>query len=103
MYFLGVDVGSSKTHALVVDEQGTIKGFGEFGPGNQESVGFSGLQEVLVEATSKAMHQSRLSMSDIVSTGLGLSGYDWSSEDSDFRKTILASGIMILFGSSMTL
>lgn len=92
-YFLGVDVGSSKTHALVVDDQGNIKGFGESGPGNQESVGFSGLKEVLIEATSRALHQSQLSMSSIVSTGLGLSGYDWSSEDADFRKTILASGI----------
>lgn len=92
-YFLGIDVGSSKTHALVMDDHGVIKGFGESGPGNQEGVGFSGLKDVLVEATTLALSQSRLKMSDIVATGLGCSGYDWSSEDADFRKTILASGI----------
>jgi N-acetylglucosamine kinase-like BadF-type ATPase len=92
-YFMGIDVGSSKTHALIVDDQGVIHGFGESGPGNQESVGFSGLKKVLVEATSKALAQSQLGMSSITYTGLGLSGYDWISEDMDFQKTILSSGI----------
>ena len=28
-YFLGIDVGSSKTHALIVDETGQCVGFGK--------------------------------------------------------------------------
>jgi N-acetylglucosamine kinase-like BadF-type ATPase len=92
-YFMGIDVGSSKTHALVVDDKGVIKGFGESGPGNQESVGFSGLKEVLTEAIGRALDQAHLNMSSIVSTGLGLSGYDWISEDEDFRKTFFDAGI----------
>lgn len=30
-YYLGVDVGSSKTHALIVDEGGNCVGFGKGG------------------------------------------------------------------------
>lgn len=92
-YYLGLDVGSSKTHALVVDEKGIIMGFGESGPGNQESVGFQGLQAVLVESVNGALRQAGVGMDQIVATGLGLSGYDWSSEDVDFTRTILAVGI----------
>ncbi len=38
-YFLGVDVGATKTHALIADEAGAGVGFGAGGPGNHEVVG----------------------------------------------------------------
>ena len=34
MYFLGLDVGSSKTHALITDAAGRCRGFGAAGAGN---------------------------------------------------------------------
>ena len=40
-YFLGIDVGGSKTHALIADEQGRACGFGKAGPGNQRLNGSS--------------------------------------------------------------
>jgi N-acetylglucosamine kinase-like BadF-type ATPase len=35
-YFLGVGVGSTKSHALIGDENGRVTGFGHSGPGNWE-------------------------------------------------------------------
>ena len=35
-YFLGVDVGSSKSHSLIADETGQTCGFGAGSPGNWE-------------------------------------------------------------------
>jgi len=39
--FLGVDIGSSKSHAIIADERGNVLGFGEGGPGNHEVVGYA--------------------------------------------------------------
>lgn len=38
-YFLGVDAGGSKTHALVVDASGHVLGFGSAGGGNHQVAG----------------------------------------------------------------
>jgi activator of 2-hydroxyglutaryl-CoA dehydratase len=43
---LGVDIGGTKTRALLVDENGSVLGFGKAGPGNHESVGWDGLTGV---------------------------------------------------------
>jgi len=42
-YFLGVDGGGTKTHALIADECGYALGFGAGGPGNWEDVGLDGM------------------------------------------------------------
>ena len=42
-YFLGIDVGSSKTHALIVDETGQCVGFGKSSGGNHQGVGYERL------------------------------------------------------------
>ena len=42
-YFLGVDIGATKTHALIADATGRVVGFGQAGPGNHETVGYEGL------------------------------------------------------------
>ena len=46
-YFLGVDIGGTKSHALIADETGRAIGFGEAGPGNYEDVGYAGLATAL--------------------------------------------------------
>ncbi len=53
-YFLGIDVGGTKTHALLADENGQIVGFGHAGPGNYEMVGVDGLAQALLDATREA-------------------------------------------------
>ena len=57
-YFLGVDVGGTKTHALIADESGQALGFAAGGPGNWEGVGYDGLTRVLLEVTSGALAQA---------------------------------------------
>ncbi|MRR32700.1 ATPase, partial [bacterium] len=36
-YYLGADLGGTKTRVIVVDHQGQTLGFGESGPGNHET------------------------------------------------------------------
>ena len=79
-YFLGVDAGGTKTHALIADETGTAVGFGLGGPGNWESVGYEGFTRNLLDITSQALESSGISLSQIAGAGLGLAGYDWPSQ-----------------------
>jgi N-acetylglucosamine kinase-like BadF-type ATPase len=80
LYFLGVDIGGTKSHALVSDDQGNALGFGTFGPGNHESVGYDGLQAALQAVTGKALVMAGLSMDQLSAGGFGVAGYDWPSE-----------------------
>ena len=52
-YFLGVDIGATKSHALVAEEDGRAVGFGEGGSGNYETVGWDGLPFCLDSVVSE--------------------------------------------------
>jgi N-acetylglucosamine kinase-like BadF-type ATPase len=79
-YFLGADVGSSKTRLLLVDERGQPCGYGESGAGNHEVVGYAGLSAALRQAAGQAFDQAGLRPRQIDGAGFGVSGYDWPSE-----------------------
>ena len=79
-YYLGVDVGGTKSHALVANEFGEAIGFGSGGPGNWEVVGYNGLTQVLREVTSQALEAAKINMKQIAGAGMGLGGYDWPSQ-----------------------
>jgi N-acetylglucosamine kinase-like BadF-type ATPase len=79
-YLLGVDVGGSKTHALVADESGCAVGFGSAGSGNYQSIGYTGYQNSLQESVGKAMTQAGLLRRQIAGAGFGIGGYDWPSQ-----------------------
>jgi len=79
-YFLGVDIGGTKSHALIADEAGNAVGFGIYGPGNHEEVGYEGLRIALNTVTDKALSMAGLSKSQISAAGYGVAGYDWPSE-----------------------
>ncbi|MBN2385395.1 MAG: hypothetical protein JXB85_00115 [Anaerolineales bacterium] len=79
-YFLGVDVGATKTHAMIADEDGVGVGFGEAGPGNHQNVGFDGLREALECSIGQALRGGGLKIKDIGGAGFGIAGYDWPSE-----------------------
>ena len=79
-YFLGIDVGGSKTHALIADEQGRACGFGKSGPGNHEGVGYDGLSAAMQAATRQARAQAGITPRQVAGAGFGLGGYDWRSE-----------------------
>lgn len=78
--FLGVDVGGSKTHALISNETGQVIGFGLAGPGNHEGVGFEGFKGEVNSATSQALEQAGVKLENISAAGLGIGGYDWPSQ-----------------------
>jgi N-acetylglucosamine kinase-like BadF-type ATPase len=92
-FFLGVDVGATKTHALIADEGGQARGFGEAGPGNHETVGYDGLAAALQTAVGEALARAGISRSEIAGAGLGIGGYDWPSEREPTMRTIRALGL----------
>jgi N-acetylglucosamine kinase-like BadF-type ATPase len=79
-YFLGVDIGGTKSHALVADARGRALGFGTHGAGNHEAVGYAGLQNALQAVTRKAIKAARISKDHITAAGFGIAGYDWPAE-----------------------
>ncbi len=79
-YFLGIDVGGSKSHALVADEAGQALGFGQGGPGNYEVVGWDGLRQALHQVTGAALAAAGISRQALAGAGLGIAGYDWPGE-----------------------
>lgn len=79
-YYLGVDVGGTKTHALVADENGQAIGFGLSGPGNWEGVGYDGLTRALQDAVGQALDGAGISIGQIGGAGMGIGGYDWPSQ-----------------------
>jgi N-acetylglucosamine kinase-like BadF-type ATPase len=87
-YFLGVDVGGTKTHALIVNENGQALGFATGGPGNWEGVGYDGLTRVLLDVTGSAVEQAGVKVNDIAGAGMGIGGYDWPSERKDHLAAI---------------
>ena len=79
-YYLGADLGATKTHTLIVDETGRALGFGESGPGNHESVGYEGMFQAMHQGLEHALHAAGLTRADIAGAGFGVAGYDWPSE-----------------------
>ncbi len=92
-YFLGIDVGGTKTHALLANESGQVVGFGHAGPGNYEMVGVDGLAQALLDATREASAGSGIRISQIAGAGFGIAGYDWPSERDLTLQAIAALGL----------
>jgi N-acetylglucosamine kinase-like BadF-type ATPase len=80
-YYLGADLGSTKTHTLIVDETGRALGFGESGPANHESVGYDGMLRAMQDGMEQALRAAGLHKEEIGGAGFGVAGYDWPSED----------------------
>jgi N-acetylglucosamine kinase-like BadF-type ATPase len=91
--FLGIDVGGSKTMALIVDESGNILGSGRAGAGNHEVVGYAGLAAALQASTDLAMEQASIDRTQISGAGFGVAGYDWPSELPDTLQAIETLGL----------
>jgi len=92
-YYLGFDIGGTKTHAVIADETGRAIGFGEGGPGNHQDIGFDGMFAALQTALSQALSSAVLSCEDIAGAGFGIAGYDWPSEKPAMISTIDRLGL----------
>lgn len=85
-HYLGADLGATKTHILIADENGNVEGFAEGGPGNHEAVGYDGFQANLQSTFKEAIQIAGLTMADLSGSGFGVAGYDWPAE----REPIMA-------------
>jgi N-acetylglucosamine kinase-like BadF-type ATPase len=92
-YFLGIDVGSSKTHALIVDETGKSTGFGKGWGGNYQGVGYDGLENVLKGSFEQAREMAGVASAQIAGAGFGVAGYDFLSDRAGHLKAIAALGL----------
>lgn len=87
-YFLGIDTGATKSHALIADETGQVLGFGQGGSGNPEMTGYEGLGELLHHITAEALTSAGLRPDQLAGAGFGIAGYDWPSQRESLVRTI---------------
>ena len=92
-FFLGVDVGSSKTHAVIADETGTCVGFGKAWGGNHQGVGYDGLEDILKESVESASEIAGVDPAHIAGAGFGVAGYDFPSDRESHLQAISALGL----------
>ncbi len=92
-YFLGIDVGSSKTHALIANETGQCVGFGKAGGGNYQSVGYEGLTANLQKSFESAQQMAGIETDQIAGAGFGVSGYDFPSDREGHLQAIATLGL----------
>jgi N-acetylglucosamine kinase-like BadF-type ATPase len=92
-FFLGADVGSTKTHVLIADETGRAVGLGESGPGNHETVGYEGLSEALKAAARSAFQLAGITLEQIAGAGFGVSGFDFLLEKAATLEAIGTLGL----------
>jgi N-acetylglucosamine kinase-like BadF-type ATPase len=79
-YFLGVDIGNSKSHALIADESGRAVGFGRAGNGSWEGLGWDSARQVLHDITNQAIASAGIERGQIIAAGFGMAGYDWPED-----------------------
>jgi N-acetylglucosamine kinase-like BadF-type ATPase len=92
-YFLGVDIGGTKSHALIANGDGNAVGFGTYGPGNHEEVGYEGLRIALQTVTDKALIMAGITKDQISAGGFGVAGYDWPAERQPTLDAIQSIGL----------
>ena len=92
-YFIGFDVGSTKTHALIADESGQCVGFGRAGGGNYQAVGWDGLRTALRESLAAALQMAGLEKVRIAGAGFGIAGYDFPSDREPHLQAIATLGL----------
>jgi len=99
-YYIGFDVGSSKTHALIADATGRWLGLGAAGAGNHQNVGYDGLRRTLRVAFEDAATQagallarSPLRADEMAAAGFGVAGYDWPVDEPEHRAAIATLGL----------
>ena len=92
--FLGLDVGGTKTHALVCDERGQVLALGTGPGGNPETVGYEGLTLAMQTALQQACQQAGIKKDQIKATGFGIAGYDWPFQYADTLASVKALGLL---------
>lgn len=91
-YYLGVDVGGTKTAALIADKDGQAIAYGVGKAGNYEGVGWDGFKLAVYSVVQQALKNAELTFTDINGSGLGIAGYDWPSQKKPHRQALEGIG-----------
>ncbi|GAB6927771.1 BadF/BadG/BcrA/BcrD ATPase family protein [Paenibacillus sp. JCM 10914] len=89
--YLGVDAGGSKTHAVICDEQGNIRGKGASGNGNHQ-IHLEHAARNIEEACNAALQQAGVVKEDITYAYFGLAGADREADYEILRPMIKGLG-----------
>jgi len=92
-YYFGIDGGGTKTLCYIGDENGQVIGTGRGGKCNYQLCGIKTAKESILTAVEMALEDAGLSLEDLTSGVLGLSGAD---EDRDID--ILTKACRQVFG-----
>ncbi len=87
-YYLGVDGGTTRTRAVVCDEEGRIVGSGEGTASNYQIVGLAAAMKGMGDAVREALTTSDLSLLQIAHAVFGLSGMDLPMNRSDLETAL---------------
>lgn len=75
-YYLGLDVGGTKTQCLIADRQGNLVGFGCGATGNYE---YEGIEPAALEnrkAVEAALEDAQITLEQVGAIGMGVAGAD---------------------------
>ena len=92
-YFLGVDVGGTKSDAWLIDETGQRLAASRQGAANPDEVGYEGLTAVLQQLVGHVLESVGLTAAAIQGAGFGIAGYDWPSQRGDMLAAIGTLGL----------
>lgn len=93
MYFLGVDVGGTKTHVLIVDGSGNVISFHE-GPGaNYQGMGVEKALQNLRQAIAEALEKASLTTDKLNASFFGVAGADFEYENRIVRSMLERLGL----------
>lgn len=79
--YLGVDVGGSKTDAVLCTAQGDIVARHQYGPGNWESIGLDAAAMTYAEIVRDMTSRAQIQPHAIQASAWGLAGLDWPSDE----------------------
>jgi N-acetylglucosamine kinase-like BadF-type ATPase len=92
-FYLGVDLGATKSHTIISDEAGQVVGFGLAGPGNHEVIGYTGMLHTLQNGLNQALTAANITKADLCAAGFGIAGFDWPSQEPAMRDTLNQLGL----------
>ena len=92
-YFLGVDIGNSKSHAVIAGEAGEVVGVAATGPGSWEAIGWEAAGQVMRALVGEALARAGLRSGQIAGAGFGLAGYDWPEDRAPYEAIVRSLGL----------
>jgi N-acetylglucosamine kinase-like BadF-type ATPase len=88
IYFVGVDGGGTKTHAVVVDRHFDVLGDGLAGPSNFLQVGLEPAVEAVRKAVAGACERAGIRADEVAAAGVGLAGVDHPTHRRTMREAL---------------